>query len=186
MLLSDKTIKKLVEQGELIIRPFNPEHLGGSSLDLTLSRESLTFNGRQKPFIDPKEHTKMNRIHIDEGGIFLQPEQFLIASTQEYIGLPDDIVARIEGRSSLARLGIVVHSTGGFIDAGFEGTLTLEMSNLNTVPVKIYPAMRIAQLTFLRQDKPSKRPYGKRGKYQGQKGPTKSKIFLDFEEEKKH
>lgn len=172
-----------MEQGKLTIRPFNPQHLGGSSLDLTLSEKGLTFNEHKKPFIDPKEPTEMKKLQFDKEGIFLRPEQFLIASTREFISLPDNIVARIEGRSSLARLGIVVHSTGGFVDAGFQGNLTLEMSNLNVLPVKLYPGMRIAQLTFLRQDKSSKKPYGKRGKYQGQKGPTSSKIFLDFQGE---
>lgn len=179
MLLSDRTIKKLVREGKLTIDPFKTKNLGGSSLDLTLNHKMLTFNSL-KGYIDSREpiDTKLNK--INEEGIFLNPNKLYIASTNEYIGLPNDIVARIEGRSSLARLGVVIHSTGGFVDAGFEGTLTLEISNLNSVPVKIYPDMRIAQLTFIRQDHPSENPYGKRGKYQGQKGPTGSKIHLDF------
>lgn len=179
LLLSDKTIKRLVKDGELDIRPFKIENLGGSSLDLTLSEEILTFEST-RGYLDPKEKVTMNSTHINDDGIFLSPNRFIIASTQEYIGLPDNLVARIEGRSSLARLGLVIHSTGGFIDAGFEGNLTLEVSNLNSIPVKIYKGMRIAQLTFIRQDLPSENPYGERGKYQGQDGPTGSKIHRDF------
>lgn len=179
MLLSDRTIKQLVKQDKLIVRPFKLENLGGSSLDLTLGDEILTFK-TERGIIDPRKKANMRSKRINKEGISLNPNQFLIASTQEYIGLPNDLVARIEGRSSIARLGVVVHSTGGFVDAGFEGTLTLEMSNLNNVPVKLYPGMRIAQLTFIQQDKPSEQPYGKRGKYQRQKGPTGSRIHLDF------
>ncbi len=174
----------MVKNRKLVIRPFEPKNLGGSSLDLTLSDEMLTFESK-RGFIDPKEKVKMKRTSIDNEGFFLNPNQLYITSTNEYIGLPDDLVARIEGRSSLSRLGLIVHSTGGFVDAGFKGTLTLEMSNLNSVPVRIYPRMRIAQLTFLRQDTPSDNPYGKHGKYQKQKGPTGSKIHLDFKKKKK-
>lgn len=186
MLLCDRTIKELVKKGELVIDPYDESLVGPSSIDLRLGTKFLFFNPSRIDVIDPKKPLRetLYPVEIALGDfIILHPNQFVIATTLEYIKLPPHISARIEGRSSLARLGIIIHSTGGFVDAGFEGQLTLEMSNINVVPVKLYAGMRIAQLAFILQDKPSEVPYNKRStsKYVGQRGPTPSKIFRDFE-----
>ncbi len=185
MLLSDKTIKELIKRGELVVRPFDEDLVGPSSLDIRLGHEFLFFDRMRIEAIDPTKPIDgyVERVRIEDGqALILHPGQFVIATTLEYIKLPPYISGRIEGRSSIARLGVIVHSTGGFIDAGFEGQLTLEMSNINIVPVKLYPRMKIAQLAFFMQDKPSETPYNKRrsSKYIGQRGPTPSKIHLDF------
>jgi len=185
MLLSDRTIKELIKKGELVIKPFSEELIGPSSIDLRLGNEFIFFNRLKIEAIDPSrpidEYVERVKIGNDKP-LILHPGQFIIATTLEYIKLPSYISARIEGRSSIARLGVIVHSTGGFVDAGFEGQLTLEMSNINIVPVKLYPGMKIAQLAFFMQDKPSETPYSKRksSKYIKQEGPTPSKIYLDF------
>lgn len=185
MLLSDGSILELVEKGELIIEPFDKSLLGPSSLDLRLGNEFLIFERTRIDVIDPHrpidKFVKLVRINDNEHFI-IHPNEFILATTLEYIKLPNYLAARIEGRSSLARLGLIIHSTGGFIDAGFEGQLTLEMSNLNNVPVKLFPGMRIAQIAFILQDKPSIKPYSERktSKYHKQKGPVASKIYLDF------
>jgi len=185
MLLCDHTIRQLIARGEIVIEPFDESLVGPSSIDLRLGNEFRVFERTRIDAIDPRkpieELTKLIVIKDDEAFV-IHPGEFVLATTLEYIKLPNYIAARIEGRSSLARLGIVVHSTGGFVDAGFEGQLTLEMSNLNQVPVKLYPGMRIAQLAFIIQDRPSEVPYGKRktSKYYKQRGPTPSMIYKDF------
>ena len=187
MLLSDKTIIELIRKGEIVIEPFDEKLVGPSSIDLRLGNEFIMFDRKRIEAIDPREPIDkyLEYIHINDGEfLVLHPGQFIIASTLEYIKLPPHISARIEGRSSLARLGLIIHSTGGFVDAGFEGTLTLEMSNINIVPIKLYPRMKIAQLAFILQDKPSAVPYNKRktSKYVAQRGPTPSRIYLDFDQ----
>ncbi len=185
MILSDRTILRLIREGKIVIEPFDESLIGPSSIDLRLGDEFVVFERTKLSVIDPKtpieEYTK--RIKVDKSeGFVIHPGEFVLATTLEYIKLPDDIAARIEGRSSIARLGLIVHSTGGFVDAGFEGQLTLEMSNINRIPIKVYPGMRIAQLAFIKQDSPSEVPYWKRkgSKYIKQRGPTPSKIHLDF------
>ncbi len=187
MLLSDRTIIELIRKGELIIEPFDEKLVGPSSVDLRLGNDFIMFDRKRIEAIDPRKPVDdyLEYIHVNDGDfLVLHPGQFVIASTLEYIKLPSYISARIEGRSSLARLGLIIHSTGGFVDAGFEGTLTLEMSNINIVPIKLYPKMKIAQLAFILQDKPSLVPYNKRetSKYLAQKGPTPSRIHLDFDQ----
>ncbi len=186
MLLSDGSILELIKKGELIIEPFDESLLGPSSLDLRLGNEFLVFDRTRIDAIDPHKPIDKftKRIEIGDNEYFvIHPGEFVLATTREYIKLPNYLAARIEGRSSLARLGLIIHSTGGFVDAGFEGQLTLEMSNLNIVPVKLIPGMRIAQIAFLMQDKASIKPYGERktSKYYRQKGPVPSKIYLDFQ-----
>ncbi|MCR8433771.1 MAG: dCTP deaminase [Crenarchaeota archaeon] len=185
MLLSDRTIIELIRKGEIIIDPFDEALIGPSSVDLRLGNDFLMFDRKRIEAIDPRNPVDdfLEHIHIsDEEFIVLHPGHFVIATTLEYIKLPSYISARIEGRSSLARLGLVIHSTGGFIDAGFEGTLTLEMTNVNTVPIKLYPKMKVAQIAFILQDKPSMVPYNQRksSKYVGQRGAVPSRIYLDF------
>lgn len=185
MLLSDRTIIELIRKREIVIEPFDETLVGPSSVDLRLGNDFIMFDRKRIEAIDPRNPIDdfLEHIYINDGEfIVLHPGQFVIATTLEYIKLPPHISARIEGRSSLARLGLIVHSTGGFIDAGFEGTLTLEMTNVNTVPIKLYPGMKIAQIAFILQDKPSMVPYNQRksSKYVGQKGPVPSRIHLDF------
>ncbi len=185
MLLSDITIRELMRKREIVIEPYDESLIGPSSIDLRLGHEFIFFDRIKIEAIDPRRPIDdyLEKVYVEENKpLILHPGQFVVATTLEYIKLPPHISARIEGRSSIARLGVIVHSTGGFVDAGFEGQLTLEMSNINMVPVKLYPKMRIAQLAFFLQDKPSKVPYNKRktSKYIQQKGPTPSRIYLDF------
>jgi len=191
MLLSDKTIKDLIKKRELIIEPFNESLVGPSSVDLRLGTEFLVFDETKVSAIDVRQDVShyMKKIIVPMGeSITIQPGMFLLATTLEYIKLPDYISARIEGKSSLARLGLIIHSTGGFIDAGFEGQLTLELSNVNRVPIKLYVGMPICQIAFILQDKPSEQPYWKRktSKYKKQKGPIPSRIHLEFMRESRN
>ena len=186
MILCDRTIKELIRRGEIEIVPYDESLVGPSSIDLRLGNDFLLFDLKRIEAIDPSRPVDnyLEKVHVNDGeSIILHPGQFIIATTLEYIRLPPYISARIEGRSSIARLGVIVHSTGGFVDAGFEGQLTLEISNINIVPIKLYPRMRIAQLAFFMQNKPSEIPYNKRrtSKYVGQRGPTPSKIYEDFQ-----
>lgn len=187
MLLSDITIRELIRKGEIVVEPFDESLIGPSSIDLRLGHEFVFFDRTRIEAIDPKKPVDdcLEKIYVEgDKPLILHPGQFVVASTLEYIKLPPYISARIEGRSSIARLGVIVHSTGGFVDAGFEGQLTLEMSNINIVPIKLYPKMKIAQLAFFLQDRPSEVPYNKRktSKYIRQRGPTPSRIYLDFKE----
>lgn len=185
MLLCDKTILKYLDENKISIHPFDSENLGPSSYDLTLAKQIAVFPTEGDHLIDPHKEIEMNTFTIKQNKhLVIKPNQLVLGSTKEYIELPGDIAARIEGRSSLARLGVVIHSTGGFVDAGFKGNLTLEMSNLGDRPVKLYYGMRIAQLTFIKQDGCSKYPYDVDGKYQHQKETTKSRIYQDFRESK--
>ena len=184
MLLSDKTIKELIDKGEIVIEPFNPDFLSPSSIDMRLGNRFILFKRTVEEIIDVRKPISRNlyeEIETNEG-IVIKPYQFLLAHTLEYLKLPSFVSARLEGRSSLARLGLIIHSTGGFIDAGFEGQITLEITNINSVPIKIYPRMRIAQIAFEKLDQPAEKPYNvkKGSKYVKQKGATLSKIYLDF------
>ncbi|MGQ4892441.1 MAG: dCTP deaminase [Candidatus Njordarchaeia archaeon] len=184
MLLSDGTIKELIEKGEIVIKPFNLDSLSPSSVDLRLGNRFIIFKKSEKETIDvrkPINRELYEEIETNEG-LTVKPYQFLLAHTLEYIKLPSYVSARLEGRSSLARLGLIIHSTGGFIDAGFEGQITLEITNINSIPIKIYPGMRIAQIAFEKLDRPAGNPYNlrKNSKYVKQRGATLSKIYLDF------
>ncbi len=184
MLLSDSTIKELIKKEEIIVKPFDESLLSPSSLDIRLGDEIIVFNKVKNGIIDVRKEipkTYYRKFKVKDFFI-LQPQQFILAHTLEYIKLPSYISARLEGRSSLARLGLIVHSTGGFIDAGFKGQITLEMTNLNKMPIKLYPKMKIAQIAFEKLDKPAENPYDKRkkSKYLNQRGPTISRIHEDF------
>lgn len=172
MILSDKTILKSVKEGKIEIKPFQREHLSSSSYDVTLDEKGLIVKD-ENGLIDLKKPQKTEEIQINEGGFALLPNKGYLLSTREFINLPPDLCAIINGRSSLARNFIEIHSTGGF-----EGTLTLEVSNKNNCAVEIYPNMRIAQLVFFELDKEAEKPY--QGKYKKQKGVTESKIFQEF------
>jgi dCTP deaminase len=188
MILSDREIKKYIEIGKIKIIPkINlKEQLSSASLDLRLGNEFRLFEDTKYPFIDikdPKTFQNITRLVKlkDSEPIIFQPNQFILAVTLENIFLPDDITARIDGRSSLGRLGIVVHSTAGHIDPGFQGKITLEMSNIGNLPILLYPKTKICQLVFQELSSPSKVPYYKRktAKYLGTKVPGESKINKD-------
>lgn len=188
MILSDRDIKKYLEEGKIEIRGLKDPNLqiGPSSVDLRLGGEIRKFKRIEKAYIDPREDssTATELAKIDENKHFiLHPGEFVLGTTEEYVKLPADIVGRLEGRSSLGRLGIVVHSTAGYVDPGFHGKLTLEMSNIGMVPVALYPGMRICQLVFVKMSSECEVPYNKRNgsKYVGQDAPKESKIHEDHD-----
>lgn len=189
MVLSDRDIKKYLIEGKIKITP-KPNlkvQLGPASLDFRLENEFLVFNHSSKPFIDPKKKSTFENltktIKVATGKAFvLQPGQFILGATIEEITLPSDIGAKIEGRSSWGRLGIVIHSTAGYIDPGFKGKLTLEISNIGMLPVLLYPGMRICQIAFEILSSPAKVPYPKKedAKYYNATHPQESKIHKDL------
>ncbi len=188
MILSDRDLKARLDAGDITIAPLDdPElQIQPASIDLRLSSTFVVYKLPHVPCIDPREPASVeqytDRIEIAEGEAFvLQPGEFALGSTHERVKVPDDLVARVEGRSSIGRLAVVVHATAGFIDPGFEGQITLELSNLGRCAVKLYPSMRISQIVFHTMTSPAERPYGaERGsKYQGQGGPVPSRIARD-------
>jgi dCTP deaminase len=186
VILSDRSIRAAVEEGRIRIDPFDPVMVQPSSIDVRVDRYFRVFENHRYPSIDPRAHqpelTKEVATEVDTPFI-LHPGEFVLGSTLEVVELGDDIVARLEGKSSLGRLGLLIHSTAGFVDPGFEGHLTLELSNVATLPIAIYPGMRIGQLSFYELSTPAEAPYGSReagSKYQGQRGPTPSRIHEDF------
>jgi dCTP deaminase len=187
MILSDKSIREQIEKGRLGISPFEPELVQPSSVDMRLGRVFCAFKRGMVGILDTKKAVDelMETIEIPDDGAFnLPPREFVLGTTLESVSLPDDIVGRLEGRSSLGRLGIVIHSTAGYVDPGFCGQLTLEISNLAPVPVILYPGMRIAQISFIQMTTAADKPYtadGLGSKYQGQRGPTPSRLYRDFE-----
>jgi len=174
MILSDRTIKDLIKRKEIVIDPYQEENIQASSIDLRLGDEVLIY---ESDFIDIKaKEIKVKKISI-ENGFVIQPKAFILATTVEYIKLPSYITAFVEGRSSLGRLGLFIENAG-WVDAGFEGQITLELYNANSCPIKLYPNMRICQIVLAKLDKEAEKPY--KGKYQGQKGATPSLIHMDF------
>ncbi|MDP2622821.1 MAG: dCTP deaminase [Actinomycetota bacterium] len=187
MILSDVSIKAAIELGRIEIDPFDPTMVQPSSVDVRVDRYFRVFENHRYAFIDPKQPQPDLTTEVVtemEVPFVLHPGQFVLGSTLEVVRLGDDIVARLEGKSSLGRLGLLIHSTAGFVDPGFEGHLTLELSNVANLPIAIYPAMKIGQLSFYDLSTPAENPYGSRrarSKYQGQRGPTPSRIHEDFE-----
>jgi len=185
VIFSDRTIREAVASGRIVIDPFDDEFVQPSSIDLRVDRFFRVFENHRYAHIDPKQAqedlTALVETETDEP-FLLHPGEFVLGSTLERVGLADDIVARLEGKSSLGRLGLLIHSTAGFVDPGFDGYLTLELSNVAKLPIAIYPGMKIGQISFYELTTPADRPYGSAGsKYQGQRGPTPSKIHQDFE-----
>ncbi len=187
MVLSDRTIRRLLNEGEIGIDPFDDELVQPSSVDVRVDRFFRVFRNSRYPFIDVKEPMEdlTELVEIDEAEPFiLHPGEFVLGSTLERITLPDDLVARLEGKSSLGRLGLLIHSTAGFVDSGFSGNLTLELSNVANLPITIYHGMPIGQISFMRMDGPVEHPYGggeTGSKYQGQAEPTPSRFHLNFD-----
>lgn len=188
MILSDRSIKEQIAAGRIVIDPFDSGFVQPSSVDLRLDRRFLVFRNTRRAYLDVKQPADdlMERVEPGEGEpIVLHPSEFVLGSTVEVVTIPDDLVGRLEGRSSVGRLGIVIHSTAGYIDPGFSGQITLEIANLSNLPVLLYPGMRIAQISFSRMTTAAETPYGQRGlgsKYQGQGAPTPSRLYLDFTE----
>ncbi|PSQ42813.1 dCTP deaminase [Halobacteriales archaeon QS_9_68_42] len=190
MILSDADIRRRLTDGELVVEPLDdPElQIQPASIDLRLGREFLEFQRTNIPCIHPDSEQEVDEYveetHVEAGDDFiLHPGDFVLGTTKERVGIPPDLIAHVEGRSSLGRLAVVVHATAGLCDPGYEGQITLELSNLGTAPVALTPGMRISQLTFTELKNPAERPYGaERGsKYQGQSGPQASRIQSDEE-----
>ncbi len=186
MLLSDRDIRAAIESGRVKLDPYDPELVQPSSVDVRLDRYFRVFENHRYPHIDPAvEQPGLTRLIEPEGdeAFILHPGEFVLASTYETVTLPDDIASRLEGKSSLGRLGLLTHSTAGFIDPGFSGHVTLELSNVATLPIKLYPGMRIGQLCLFQLSSPAEHPYGSQvcgSRYQGQRGPTPSRSYLNF------
>lgn len=187
MILSDRSIREAIEAGRIVIEPFDPAMIQPSSIDLRIDRYFRVFENHRYPHIDPKQSQPDLTTEVETGmdyPFMLHPGEFVLGSTLEVVRIGDDLVARLEGKSSLGRLGLLIHSTAGFVDPGFEGHLTLELSNVATLPIAIYPSMKIGQLSFYELSSPAETPYGTRAagsKYQGQRGPTPSRIHEDFD-----
>jgi len=186
MLLSDRDIKAELDSGRIALEPYEPAMIQPSSIDVRLDRFFRLFSNHKYPFIDPAEDqpdlTHLVEVDGDEPFI-LHPGEFVLGSTYERVTLPDDVAARLEGKSSLGRLGLLTHSTAGFIDPGFTGHVTLELSNVATLPIKLWPGMKIGQMCFFRLTSPAEKPYGSAdysSRYQGQRGPTASRSFQNF------
>ena len=187
MILSDHTLREEIAAGRIVVEPFDEQMVQPSSIDVRLDRYFRVFLNHTMPVIDVKkdleELTRLVEIDGDDPFV-LHPGEFVLGSTFERVAVPDDMVARIEGKSSLGRLGLLIHSTAGFIDAGFDGHITLELSNVANLPITLYPGMKIGQISFLRMTTPADVPYGAASlgsKYQGQRGPTPSRYWENFE-----
>ena len=189
-ILSDKTIKEYLDKGKIVIDPLKDEkQIQPSSVDMRLGDEFKVFKVIRQPYIDPKDPDEvaeyMESTTVKEGEAFIiHPNEFALATTYEYVKVPDDLVARVEGRSSMGRLGVTMHVTAGYIDPGFEGRITLEISNIGAMPVALYPGQRVCQIVFETMTTPSERPYGhpeRNSKYMGQVKPESSRIKQDYE-----
>lgn len=186
MLLSDRDILAQVDAGRVRLDPWDPAMVQPSSVDVRLDRFFRLFDNHKYPVIDPaQEQPELTRLveAVGEESFVLHPGEFVLGSTLEQVTLPDDIAARVEGKSSLGRLGLLTHATAGFVDPGFTGHVTLELSNVATLPIVLYPGMKIGQLCFFQLSSPAEHPYGSQARgshYQGQRGPTASRSFQSF------
>jgi dCTP deaminase len=186
VLLSDRDIRAELDSGRVTLEPYDLSMVQPSSVDVRIDRFFRLFDNHKYPVIDPAtdqpDLTRLVEVKPDEAFI-LHPGEFVLASTYEVVTLPDDVAARLEGKSSLGRLGLLTHSTAGFIDPGFSGHVTLELSNVATLPIMLWPGMKIGQLCFFRLSSAAENPYGSAlygSRYQGQRGPTASRSFQNF------
>ena len=186
MLLSDRDLKSEISSGRVGVEPYTDAMIQPSSIDVRLDRWFRVFENHRYPHIDPSiEQPDLTRLLEPEGDepFVLHPGEFVLGSTYEVVTLPDDIAGRLEGKSSLGRLGLLTHSTAGFIDPGFSGHITLELSNVANLPILLYPGMKIGQLCLFRLSSAAEHPYGSEkygSRYQGQRGPTPSKSYANF------
>jgi dCTP deaminase len=186
VLLSDRDIRAQIDSGRVRLQPYDEAMVQPSSIDVRLDKYFRLFDNHKYPFIDPAEDqpdlTRLIEVEPDEPFI-LHPGEFVLGSSFEVVTLPDDLAARLEGKSSLGRLGLLTHSTAGFVDPGFSGHVTLELSNVATLPIKLWPGMKVGQLCFIRLSSPAENPYGSAkydSRYQDQRGPTASRSFQNF------
>jgi dCTP deaminase len=186
VILSDRTLREQLAAGRIVVDPLDESLIQPSSIDVRISNLFRVFRNHTRGVIDVKEDmddlTELIEIPADEA-FMLHPGEFVLGSTHERIAVPDDLVGRVEGKSSLGRLGLLIHSTAGFIDAGFDGHITLELANVASLPITLYPGMKIGQVSFMQMTTPADHPYGsgaKGSKYQGQRGPTPSRYFENF------
>ncbi|MDA3032794.1 MAG: dCTP deaminase [Actinomycetota bacterium] len=192
MILSDRSLREQLDAGRIVIDPLDDSLIQPSSVDVRISNLFRVFRNHSAGVIDVKQDmtglTELIEMPCDEDGIgdepfMLHPGEFVLGSTLERIAVPNDLVGRVEGKSSLGRLGLLIHSTAGFIDAGFDGHITLELANVASLPITLYPGMKIGQISFMEMTSPADLPYGqgaKGSKYQGQAGPTPSRYFENF------
>jgi dCTP deaminase len=188
VILSDRTLREQLAAGRIVIDPLDESLIQPSSIDVRISNLFRVFRNHTRGVIDVKldmvDLTELIEIPAgSEEPFILHPGEFVLGSTLERIGVPDDLVGRVEGKSSLGRLGLLIHSTAGFIDAGFDGHITLELANVASLPITLYPGMKIGQVSFMQMTTPAERPYGSGAtgsKYQGQRGPTPSRYFENF------
>ena len=189
MILSDHSIREALAAGRIELEPSDESLIQPASVDVRLDRYFRVFLNHTMPVIDVKKNLEelTRLVEIEDGNSFvLHPGEFVLGSTVERVALADDLVARIEGKSSLGRLGLLIHSTAGFVDPGFDGHITLELSNVANLPITLYPGMKIGQISFLRMTTPADVPYGQgalKSKYQGQRGPTPSRYWENFEDD---
>mgnify|MGYP001819211611 FL=1 len=188
VILSDRTLREQLAAGRIVVEPFDESLIQPSSIDVRISNLFRVFRNHTRGVIDVKldmvDLTELIEIpEASEEPFILHPGEFVLGSTLERIGVPGDLVGRVEGKSSLGRLGLLIHSTAGFIDAGFDGHITLELANVASLPITLYPGMKIGQVSFMQMTTPADRPYGSGAsgsKYQGQRGPTPSRYFENF------
>ncbi len=186
MLLSDRDILAEIHDKRIVVDPYDESMVQPSSIDFRLDRYFRVFENHRYPHIDPAaDQSDLTRMvePVGDEPFILHPGEFVLGSTLEVVTLPDDLAARVEGKSSLGRLGLLTHATAGFVDPGFSGHVTLELANVATLPIKLYPGMKIGQLCFFQLSSPAEHPYGSAkygSRYQGQRGPTPSRSFANF------
>jgi dCTP deaminase len=186
VILSDRSIREELDAGRIVVDPLLPNSIQPSSVDLHIDRYFRVFRNHTMSHIDVKQNLEdlTELVEMEEENPFmLHPGEFVLGSTLERVSLPTDLVARLEGKSSLGRLGLLIHSTAGFVDAGWDGQLTLELSNVANLPITLYPGMKIGQISFIRMTTPADVPYGSAAvgsKYQGQRGPRPSRYWENF------
>lgn len=186
VILSDRTLREQIDAGRIVVEPFDETCIQPSSIDVKIGNDFRVFRNHTAKVIDVKQDmTSLTElVEIPDDGVFvLHPGEFVLASTMERIGVPVDMVARIDGKSSLGRLGLIIHSTAGFIDPGFDGHITLELTNIATLPITLYPRMKVGQVSFMMMTTAADKPYGSGAfgsKYHGQRGPTPSRYFENF------
>jgi dCTP deaminase len=191
VILSDRTIREELAAGRIVVEPLDESCIQPSSIDLHVDPKFRVFRNSRYPFIDVKQEMAdlTELVQVPDGEPFiLHPGEFVLGSTLERVSLPNDLVARLEGKSSLGRLGLLIHSTAGYVDPGWDGYLTLELSNVANLPITIYSGMKIGQISFFRLTTEAEVPYGSRStksKYQGQDGPTASRFFEEFSREER-
>jgi dCTP deaminase len=185
MVLSDKSIKERIRKKSLVIEPLDEGNVQPASVDLHLGNKFIIFSNHTYEVFDVKKNIENTTlVEIEDDGFFIiHPDEFVLATTVEFVAIPDDLLGRLDGRSSVGRTGLIIHASAGFIDPGYEGNITLHMFNFSKLPIKIYPHMRIAQMSFEEMTTPVEIPYGSkpgRNKYNGQRDPIPSQIWKDF------